>query len=445
MIFGNRDDKEKVYLDALKTANTYNLKVLAVMVLLSILALVLDEIGVFATPKTIMLIASFVSVGVFLVPIIIYFVHDKLLKKENPIIETNLLKIIIIFASFLGVTCIIVTLAFHVLLGIGIPMLMAAQYRSNKKLITAVFIASMILVPISVYGTYFFGTIDRNILKIATEDIDKYSTFAQRLELATSKRMFELFTHYVIPRALCVVAMEVLVIGIINRNKLMLEKQGELSEKVQSEMQHTSEIQLNIIEDLAAVVETRDCETGEHIARTKRYVNMIANILKEHDKYKDVLDEKTIDQYTEAAPLHDVGKIAISDTILLKPGKLTPEEYEQMKVHTTKGGEMIYKIFKNLKDEAFIKHAHDIALYHHEKWDGTGYPEGIKGEEIPLSARIMAIADVYDALVSKRVYKDAMDPNDAFDILEKDAGSHFDPNIIEIIKEYRKDFVDSVK
>lgn len=445
MIFGNRDDKERIYLNALKTANTYNLKVLAVMVFLSILALVLDEIGVFATPKTIMLIASLVSVGVFLVPIVIYFVHDKLLKKENPIIETNLLKIIIIVASFLGVTCIIVTLAFHVLLGIGIPMLMAAQYRSNRKLITAVFIASMILVPISVYGTFFFGTIDRNILKIATEDIEKYSTFAQRLELATSKRMLELFLHYVLPRALCVVAMEVLVIGIINRNKLMLEKQGELSEKVQREMQHTSEIQLDIIEDLAAVVETRDCETGEHIARTKQYVNMIANILKENDKYKDILDEKTIDQFIEAAPLHDVGKIAISDTILLKPGKLTPEEYEQMKVHTTKGGEMIYKIFKNLKDEAFIRHAHDIALYHHEKWDGTGYPEGIKGEEIPLSARIMAIADVYDALVSKRVYKDAMDPNDAFDILEKDAGSHFDPNIIEIIKKHRKDFVDSVK
>ena len=445
MIFGNRDDKERIYLNALKTANTYNLKVLAVMVFLSILALVLDEIGVFATPRTIMFIASFVSVGVFLVPIVIYFVHDKLLKKENPIIETNLLKIIIIVASFLGVTCIIVTLAFHVLLGIGIPMLMAAQYRSNRKLITAVFIASMVLVPISVYGTFFFGTIDRNILKIATEDIDKYSTFAQRLELATPKRMLELFLHYVLPRALCVVAMEVLVIGIINRNKIMLEKQGELSEKVQREMQHTSEIQLDIIEDLAAVVETRDCETGEHIARTKQYVNMIANILKENDKYKDILDEKTIDQYIEAAPLHDVGKIAISDTILLKPGKLTPEEYEQMKVHTTKGGEMIYKIFKNLKDEAFIKHAHDIALYHHEKWDGTGYPEGIKGEEIPLSARIMAIADVYDALVSKRVYKDAMDPNDAFDILEKDAGSHFDPNIIEIIKKHRKDFVDSVK
>ena len=445
MIFGNRDDRERIYLNALKTANTYNLKVLAVMVFLSILALVLDEIGVFATPRTIMLIASLVSVGVFLVPIIIYFVHDKLLKKENPIIETNLLKIIIIVASFLGVTCIIVTLAFHVLLGIGIPMLMAAQYRSNKKLITAVFISSMVLVPISVYGTFFFGTIDRNILKIATEDIDKYSTFAQRLELATSKRMLELFLHYVLPRALCVVAMEVLVIGIINRNKIMLEKQGELSEKVQREMQHTSEIQLDIIEDLAAVVETRDCETGEHIARTKQYVNMIANILKENDKYKDMLDDKTIDQFIEAAPLHDVGKIAISDTILLKPGKLTPEEYEQMKVHTTKGGEMIYKIFKNLKDEAFIRHAHDIALYHHEKWDGTGYPEGIKGDEIPLSARIMAIADVYDALVSKRVYKDAMDPNDAFDILEKDAGSHFDPNIIEIIKKYRKDFVDSVK
>ena len=405
MIFGNRDDKERIYLNALKTANTYNLKVLAVMVFLSILALVLDEIGVFATPKTIMLIASLVSVGVFLVPIVIYFVHDKLLKKENPIIETNLLKIIIIVASFLGVTCIIVTLAFHVLLGIAIPMLMAAQYRNNKKLITAVFISSMILVPISVYGTFFFGTIDRNILKIATEDIDKYSTFAQRLELATSKRMLELFLHYVLPRALCVVAMEVLVIGIINRNKLMLEKQGELSEKVQREMQHTSEIQLNIIEDLAAVVETRDCETGEHIARTKQYVNMIANILKKNNKYKDILDEKTIDQYTEAAPLHDVGKIAISDTILLKPGKLTHEEYEQMKVHTTKGGEMIYKIFKNLKDEAFIRHAHDIALYHHEKWDGTGYPEGIKREEIPLSARIMAIADVYDALVSKECIK----------------------------------------
>ena len=445
MLFEKRDEKEKIYLNALKTANIYNLKVLAVTAFLSILALILDEVGVFATPRTIMLIASLISAGVFLVPIAIYLVHDKLLKKDPPIIETNLLKIFIIVAAFVGVTLIVVTLSFHVLIGIVVPMLMAAQYRSNKKLIRVVFIASMILVPISVYGTYFFGTIDRNVLKIGSEETEKYLTFASRIELATAKRMGELFLHYVLPRTLCVVAVEVLVIGIINRNKQMLEKQKELSNRIQEQMEHTSEIQLNIIEDLAAVVETRDCETGEHIARTKHYVNMIANILKDNDKFKDVLDEKTIDQYTEAAPLHDVGKIAISDTILLKPGKLTEEEFEQMKVHTIKGGEMIYKIFKNLKDESFIKHAHDIALYHHEKWNGKGYPEGLSGEDIPLSARIMAIADVYDALVSKRVYKEAMDPNDAFDIIENAAGSHFDPNIIKIIKKYRKEFVDSVK
>ena len=142
-----------------------------------------------------------------------------------------------------------------------------------------------------------------------------------------------------------------------------------------------------------------------------------------------------------AAALHDIGNIAVSDTILLKPGRLTPEEFDKMKIHTTKGGELVKEFFTHFKEEHFYEDAYDIAMYHHEKWDGTGYPTGLKGEEIPLAARIMAVADVFDALTSKRVYKDAMSPEQAFDIIFKEAGTHFDPELVEVLKTIKDEFI----
>ena len=220
----------------------------------------------------------------------------------------------------------------------------------------------------------------------------------------------------------------------------MQDKQKKLQDLAKAEMEQKAQMQNHVIEDLAGVIETRDVGTGEHVIRTKKYVGIIARELQKDSRYADLLPDKVIEEIESAAPLHDIGKIAIPDSILLKPGRFTPEEFEIMKKHSEKGGEMVDSIFVNLGDKAFLDKAYDIAMSHHEKWDGSGYPKGLKGEEIPLAARIMAIADVYDALVSKRVYKDPMAPVDAFKIILEGAGSHFDPNIIDIIKGMEGEF-----
>ena len=149
---------------------------------------------------------------------------------------------------------------------------------------------------------------------------------------------------------------------------------------------------------------------------------------------RDILTDETIERMKNAAPLHDVGKITIPDTILLKPARLTAEEFDRMKTHTSTGGELIEKFFSDINDSEFLKIAEEIAVSHHEKWDGSGYPLGLKGEDIPLPARIMAVADVFDALVSVRVYKGSIEPDKAFEIIFSESGSHFDPDVIRIVR-----------
>ena len=190
-------------------------------------------------------------------------------------------------------------------------------------------------------------------------------------------------------------------------------------------------IQQSVISSLATVVEERDEKTGGHITRTESYVKKLAGMMKENDKYSGL----SLDYYKNvilAAPLHDVGKIKISDAILNKPGRLTDDEYEIMKNHTQYGAEIIEKTMKDVEDEEYFRVACNIAKYHHERFDGGGYPEGLKGEEIPLEARMMALADVYDALISDRVYKKAYPKEEARRILEEGGGTQFDPELLSL-------------
>ena len=432
------NQQDEISLLALRNANIFNLKCLAVMIVLSLLALILNFIGIFQAPLSVILVVVPLDIVLYGTPLIFFLIHNVFHKKHD-ILKENFFKILIIVMAFIGSTLLIVALSYHTTLIIIVPLLMAAQYRNNKRLVITVLIISLVMVPISIYGNYFFGIADRNLLKVGTIDLSNYVSVSSRFELVKEnpKRMVELLYHYVLVRLLSVLAIDALVIGIVNRNHQMLTKQSELSRQVQADMEHINEMQTHVIEDLAAIVETRDSETGEHIQRTKKYVSIILDLIKDDERFKDQLNEEIIHAIIEAAPLHDIGKIAVSDMILLKPGRLTPEEFEKMKIHTTKGGEMINTIFATLDDPLFLKEAHNIALHHHEKWNGSGYPMGLKEDGIPLSARIMAIADVYDALTSVRVYKAAMSDEEAFDILIKDAGSHFDPYIIEIIKNHQ--------
>lgn len=194
--------------------------------------------------------------------------------------------------------------------------------------------------------------------------------------------------------------------------------------------QRLQEIQNKIILSFADMVESRDDFTGQHVKRTSEYLRILVKYLSKMPEYANILTPEMQDRMCKAAPLHDIGKIKISDVVLNKPGRLTPDEFEVIKTHTLSGGDLIAKTLTDIESDSYLKVAQEMALYHHEKWDGSGYPYHLAGEDIPLCARIMAVVDVFDALTSKRVYKEAYPVEKAFQILEESSGSHFDPKIV---------------
>jgi putative two-component system response regulator len=218
-------------------------------------------------------------------------------------------------------------------------------------------------------------------------------------------------------------------LSLLNAKKA-LKQQNELLEiKVRERTQELSVTQNVIIEAMASLAETRDQETGDHVMRTRFYVQLLAVQLTSHPRFKDYLQLLDPDELGTAATLHDIGKVGVPDHILLKPGRLTPEEFDEIKKHTLYGHNILNKLVKRLPNNAFLKLADEIAWTHHEKWDGSGYPRGLKGDDIPIPGRLMAIADVYDAIISPRVYKGPMSSDEAMAFILSQAGTHFDPDI----------------
>lgn len=214
--------------------------------------------------------------------------------------------------------------------------------------------------------------------------------------------------------------------------KELEEKNKFFQSKSEANEMRILEIQNKTIMGIADLVESRSGETGQHVKRTSHLVNMILMQAKKKGKWTEILTDEYIDYVTRAAPMHDLGKIVIPDAILNKPGKFTPEEFEIMKTHASAGGKIVYDIIGGVAEKNYVDIASDIASYHHEKWNGKGYPNGKAGEEIPLCARIMAVADVFDALVSERCYKKPMSYDDAFALIERESGEHFDPDVVEL-------------
>lgn len=210
------------------------------------------------------------------------------------------------------------------------------------------------------------------------------------------------------------------------------DQNAYLEAEVKRRTEELAAIQDVTIMAMASLAETRDNDTGNHIRRTQHYIRTLARHLSDHTRFRHFLTEKTIDSLFKSAPLHDIGKVGIPDRILLKPGKFTPDEFEIMKTHCRLGRDAIQHAEDQLGLKVeFLQLAKDIAYYHQEKWDGSGYPEGIGGDDIPIAARLMAVADVYDALISRRVYKDGMPHEKAVEIIMQGRGSHFDPDIAD--------------
>ncbi len=199
-------------------------------------------------------------------------------------------------------------------------------------------------------------------------------------------------------------------------------------------------LQQGMIISMANVIESRDGSTGEHVKRAGIYVEKLSQFMLTEKVYPEIFTECYVDKLCRAAFMHDIGKIKIADDILKKRDKLTPEEFEVMKLHAPYGGEIIRKAMEGFEDYEYVDIACDIAAYHHEKWDGSGYCKGLKGEEIPLAARVMAVADVFDALTSKRYYKDEVSAEATFEIMESLVGTQFDPVIANVFLKYRDVF-----
>ena len=212
----------------------------------------------------------------------------------------------------------------------------------------------------------------------------------------------------------------------------LMDQNMALEAEVERRMQENERIQVVSIRALAHLAETRDNETGNHIQRTQSYIRLLATRLSTHPRFAATLSNRYIEVLARSAPLHDIGKVGIPDDVLLKPGKLTPDEWEVMKTHTTLGCDAITLAERDIDGSVdFLALAKEIVRWHHERWDGKGYPDGLAGEEIPVSARLMAVADVFDALISKRVYKEAFSFEVVRKIMSEERGRQFDPDIAD--------------
>jgi len=228
---------------------------------------------------------------------------------------------------------------------------------------------------------------------------------------------------------------------LVARSQTVLKNYADnLEQKVREKTAAVINLQNTIFATVADLVEFRDHLTGGHILRTQLYIKALTDELLRKGVCSEEMSEWDIDFFLASVPLHDVGKIAITDVILNKPEKLTPEEFEIMKSHVTVGVEAVEKIINNTAESAFLRHTLYVVGTHHEKWDGSGYPAGIKGKDIPLEGRLMAIADVYDALVSDRPYKRGLSHEEADRIIEEGAGTHFDPALVDVFRNVKGEF-----
>ena len=227
---------------------------------------------------------------------------------------------------------------------------------------------------------------------------------------------------------------------------VLMDYANNLTAMVDEKTEEVFELQNAVLATVADLVEFRDSLTGGHVIRTQRYLKaLVDELIRQDSVYKSELEKWDMGFFLQSAQLHDVGKITISDTILNKPGKLTDEEFEIMKTHAAIGVDAIERILSHTKKHAFLDHALLITGTHHEKWDGSGYPIGLRGTNIPLEGRLMAVADVFDALVSERPYKKALSHEEACKIIEDGSGTHFDPVIVEAFRNAESEFAQIVR
>ena len=287
------------------------------------------------------------------------------------------------------------------------------------------------------YDKYFSAGKGRpgiqELIKLAVENGGKYIEIGVPRKNKDGEQMYTYVTYYIVDLS----GEGMFALFILEKDltmRIRLEKQLEDS------VYQVKETQAAAIMGFAKLTEFRDHCTGEHLERIKSYTRILARTLKGYPEYANYINDDYIEDLSMSSILHDIGKVGIEDSILLKAGRLTEDEFEVMKNHSSMGGDALTVIDNNLGYKSFLTIGKEVASYHHERWDGSGYPEGLKGNEIPLSARIVALADVYDALISDRPYKKALTHDEASNMIESEKGSHFDPDIVEAFVSCKEQF-----
>lgn len=395
--------KEKILIENEKDANFVVARVMRITFIFFTVLFLLNVIGVFVVNKTVMTIAYiFGSLLLFLPTILL-----KICKEKYVFIKIVNVCVAVILMSLLSAT-----LNYHVIVFFVFPIVISSLYFSKRLNIFAT-VLTVIGVSCGELFSYFFETVrDKNWTDI-----------------------YGLVVFGIVPRDILIIAMGSIFTMLSERTTTLLRKL--LTAEKNLKKNHKE-----MIIGFATLVENKDGSTGGHIKRTSIYVKLLANELRKRGYYTDILTDEYLENLYQAAPMHDIGKIAVPDVILQKPGKLTDEEFDVIKQHTVNGGKIIKETFVRMNNHSYSRVAYEVAKYHHEKWNGNGYPKGLKEDKIPLCARIMSIADVFDAVSEKRCYRDALPLEQCFSIIEEGKGRDFEPILVDVFLDMKDKIVE---
>ena len=391
-------DTTGILIENEKQANRIVAKVMRITFAVFTFIYLLDVVGIFVVDIAVMTTTYIGGSALLLLPTLLINV----LKQEK-----RYIKYVNVICAILFVMLITITLTYHVVVIYVYPIAIASLYFSKKL---NIFATGLTVVGVSI------GQILAFYLDILTD-----KNFTQ---------LYKMVVYGIIPRALVLIAVAAIFTMLCGRTTSLLA--NLLGAKEELSLYHDE-----MIMGFATLVENKDGSTGGHIKRTTTYVRLLAEELRKRGFYQEILTEEYVENLCKAAPMHDIGKISVPDVILQKPGKLTAEEFERMKLHTVSGGKIIQETFGHLTNKEYTKMAYEVARFHHEKWNGKGYPEGLKHKEIPLCARIMAIADVFDAVSEKRCYRDALPLEKCFEIITEGSGQDFEPMLVEVFMDIR--------
>ena len=382
-----------------KKANKTAAKVMGTTFLIFTLIYLINLGDVFVVDHVVMTTAYVGSTCLLLLPTVLTY----LLK-----IEKSYVKYINVINAALFVTLLSITLTYHVVVIYVYPIAIASLYFSRRLNIIAT-ILTVVGVSVGQILAFYLDTVQDDNFTVLHETI----------------------LWGVVPRAMVLTAVAIIFTMLCSRTKALLTNLTQAADELS--LYHEE-----MVMGFATLVENKDGSTGGHIKRTTMYVKLLAEELQKRGYYKEILTRDYVKNLCMAAPMHDIGKISVPDVILQKPGKLTAEEFETIKKHTVSGGKIIQETFGHLGNEQYAQMAYEVAHFHHEKWNGRGYPEGLKETEIPLCARIMAVADVFDAVSEKRCYRDAMPMDKCFEIIREGRGQDFEPVLVEVFLDIRE-------